>query len=208
VLCCTVLTMLCCAVVHCATLQLPAGVIEKVETIEELAVRELKEETGMLHASQSWGACTRCVVGFGQQAPEGGAGGRGQRAVPRQAVFALITNTDRLCGMHRPRRLQCCTSLRREHYQQCQAAAATAQGGVREDTLCICPAAVIVSNACLSTSVQYAFCTFAFSGYVGSITSVTTEVANDQGLTNSCLNVSVSLLQVYCSTARCGRLQL
>lgn len=32
------------------------------------------------------------------------------------------------------------------------------------------------------------------AGYVGSVTSVTTEVANDQGLTNSCLNVSVGLI--------------
>jgi hypothetical protein len=31
----------------CAVLQLPAGVIEKGETVEELALRELKEETGV-----------------------------------------------------------------------------------------------------------------------------------------------------------------
>jgi ADP-ribose pyrophosphatase YjhB (NUDIX family) len=40
--------MTCSAVVAlcCAVLQLPAGVIEKGESVEELAVRELKEETG------------------------------------------------------------------------------------------------------------------------------------------------------------------
>jgi hypothetical protein len=32
--------------------------------------------------------------------------------------------------------------------------------------------------------------TFPFQGYVGEVTRVTTEAANDQGLTNSCLNVS------------------
>lgn len=51
------------------------------------------------------------------------------------------------------------------------------------------------SDPCCSISV-YATCVLHVcpAGYVGSVTSVTTEVANDQGLTNSCLNVRVSLL--------------
>jgi hypothetical protein len=34
-------------------------------------------------------------------------------------------------------------------------------------------------------------CVYTYAGYVGHITRVTTESCNDQGLTTSCLNVSV-----------------
>lgn len=84
--------MLCCAVLYCATLQLPAGVIEKGETIEELAVRELKEETGALallkplHPKRNWDGAT-----------EPRDWGRGGGDTNRQAVFARITNAARLC---------------------------------------------------------------------------------------------------------------